>query len=356
MGYGKGKGGGRGRKGSGDRGSGGKGGGQRWWDPEWRAAKLAEMRANRGDHNSQELDIQDMLQQLDLFKNTAKEEMHIRENYGREGAEQIHQLASHLHLHSKAYGRGRSTVLVVSKKPLPNYRADLDDRRESHEVSMSADTRALVASALCHQPRHVQQDGAGRTLPDGVLPPPGLAAPGRAPAASGSKRLLQDAIASEPITLDSEGLREEQRRQRRSPIVQDMLEFRKKLPAFHKKTELLAAVGSSQVLVVSGETGCGKTTQLPQFLLEEAIEAGAGGGVNIVCTQPRRISAISVAQRVAQERGEQLGRMVGYQIRLEAKRSAETRLLFCTSGVLLRRLVQEPSLQVVPGAALSRCL
>ena len=95
----------------------------------------------------------------------------------------------------------------------------------------------------------------------------------------------------------------------------------------------------AQVLVVSGETGCGKTTQLPQFILEDAVEGGRGSSVSIICTQPRRISATSVAARVAAERGEELGVSVGYQIRLESRRSEDTRLLFCTTGVLLRRLV-----------------
>ena len=61
-----------------------------------------------------------------------------------------------------------------------------------------------------------------------------------------------------------------------------------------------------------------------------------GGTVNIVCTQPRRISAISVAQRVAEERGEALGKTVGYSIRMESCRSSDTRLLLCTTGVLVR--------------------
>ncbi|XP_038905171.1 DExH-box ATP-dependent RNA helicase DExH1 isoform X2 [Benincasa hispida] len=123
-----------------------------------------------------------------------------------------------------------------------------------------------------------------------------------------------------------------------------MLAFREKLPAFNVKSEFIKAMTESQVLVVSGETGCGKTTQLPQFILEEEISKLRGADCKIICTQPRRISAISVAARISSERGENLGETVGYQIRLEAKQSAQTRLLFCTTGVLLRQLVQDPQL------------
>jgi HrpA-like RNA helicase len=76
-----------------------------------------------------------------------------------------------------------------------------------------------------------------------------------------------------------------------------MLAFRRKLPAYAQRDELIAALRNEQVLVVSGETGCGKTTQVPQFLLEDAIERGEGGGCSIICTQPRRISAISVVRK-----------------------------------------------------------
>lgn len=65
-----------------------------------------------------------------------------------------------------------------------------------------------------------------------------------------------------------------------------------------------------QVIIISGETGCGKTTQVPQFILESEIESLRGAVCSIICTQPRRISAISVSERVASERGEKLGESV----------------------------------------------
>lgn len=80
---------------------------------------------------------------------------------------------------------------------------------------------------------------------------------------------------------------------------------------------------------------------MPQYLLDHLDARGEGAGVDMIVTQPRRISAISLAQRVADERevaGETVGDTVGYQIRLESRRSAKTRLLYCTIGVLLRRL------------------
>uniref|UniRef100_A0A4W5KEL6 Putative ATP-dependent RNA helicase DHX57 n=1 Tax=Hucho hucho TaxID=62062 RepID=A0A4W5KEL6_9TELE len=123
-----------------------------------------------------------------------------------------------------------------------------------------------------------------------------------------------------------------------------MLQQRQKLPAWNEKKNILDLLDNCQVLVVSGMTGCGKTTQIPQFILDASLSGPADQVANIICTQPRRISAISVAERVAQERAERLGNSVGYQIRLETVRSSATRLLYCTTGVLLRRLEGEADL------------
>lgn len=126
-----------------------------------------------------------------------------------------------------------------------------------------------------------------------------------------------------------------------------ILKQRQRLPAWTKQGELIDAIANHQVLIVAGETGCGKTTQLPQFILDDAIWNGRGAVTNMICTQPRRISATSVATRVAQERGEQIGKTIGYKIRLEGSMSASTRILFCTTGVLLRRLTEDPLLSGV---------
>ena len=122
-----------------------------------------------------------------------------------------------------------------------------------------------------------------------------------------------------------------------------MFEKRSKLPICALAHDLLVQLRSNDAIVVCGETGCGKTTQVPQFLLDDAIERGQGGGCNIVCTQPRRVAATSIAERVSIERCEKngvggAGSLVGHHVRLDAKITNSTRLTFCTTGILLRRL------------------
>lgn len=91
--------------------------------------------------------------------------------------------------------------------------------------------------------------------------------------------------------------------------------------------------------MISGDTGSGKTTQIPQYILD--LFASNKEPARVICTQPRRIAAISVAERVATERGESVGSTVGYQIRLESRLSPKTALVFCTTGILLRTLMYE---------------
>ena len=118
----------------------------------------------------------------------------------------------------------------------------------------------------------------------------------------------------------------------------DIQKVRKTLPSAKEEQNIVTCCANNRVVLISGETGCGKTTQVPQFILNHYMKEGRGGEVNIVCTQPRRIAAIGVAERVAAEQGVALGDVVGYQIRLDRKMSKRTRLLFCTTGILLRRM------------------
>ncbi|KAF7113227.1 hypothetical protein RHSIM_RhsimUnG0148700 [Rhododendron simsii] len=117
-------------------------------------------------------------------------------------------------------------------------------------------------------------------------------------------------------------------------------EGRKTLPIYAYRDELLQAVEDHQVLVIVGETGSGKTTQIPQYL----HEAGYTKRGKIGCTQPRRVAAMSVAARVSQEMGVKLGHEVGYSIRFEDCTSEKTLVKYMTDGMLLREFLVEPNL------------
>lgn len=127
-------------------------------------------------------------------------------------------------------------------------------------------------------------------------------------------------------------------------FLEQVRPVREALPAHAAREMVLASVRQHRVVLIAGETGCGKTTQVPQFLLDDAIEQGCGSMCSIVVTQPRRVSAMGVAARVAAERGESLDgavsddAVVGYAIRGERRASRACRLLFTTTGVLLRRM------------------
>lgn len=127
-----------------------------------------------------------------------------------------------------------------------------------------------------------------------------------------------------------------------TPSFQHMLIARKTLPIWNYKSELLRSLEENQAVIICGETGCGKSTQFPSFILEH--EMSNGRPCKIYCAQPRRISAISLARRVSEELGERRGdigtsrSLVGYAIRLETKQSPATRLIYATTGVILRLL------------------
>ncbi|MCJ1435586.1 DEAH-box ATP-dependent RNA helicase prp22 [Xylographa pallens] len=118
-------------------------------------------------------------------------------------------------------------------------------------------------------------------------------------------------------------------------------EQRESLPVFKFRKTFLDAVGANQLLIVVGDTGSGKTTQLTQYLAESGF---ANLGM-IGCTQPRRVAAMSVAKRVAEEVGCKLGQEVGYTIRFEDCTSPETRIKYMTDGMLQREILLDPDLK-----------
>lgn len=274
-----------------------------------------------------------------LVRNQNEQELVSRDRKDRRDFEQLSALATRMGLHSRQYGK----VVVFSKVLLPNYRSDLDDKRPQREVMLPF---GLLKDVDILLKRHQSQKSTKGAVSDSSI--------SRADDILGNQEASYDQP-EPPISATKERilrrksleLCDRQQKWQDSPEGQKMLEFRRSLPAYKERDILLKAISKNQVVVISGETGCGKTTQVPQYILESEIEAARGASCNIICTQPRRISAMSVSERVAAERGEQIGESVGYKVRLEGMKGRNTRLLFCTTGVLLRRLLVDRNLRGV---------
>ncbi|CAI9113481.1 OLC1v1014092C2 [Oldenlandia corymbosa var. corymbosa] len=277
-----------------------------------------------------------------LRRNEGQQELVSRERKDRRDFEHLSALATRMDLHSRQY----SKVVVFSKVPLPNYRSDLDEKRPQREVVLPSGLHSRVDASLkayfsrkakdkdsfAHSGRLKSNNNCGLFNGDDL---------------SDSQDSTRSVVAEKILQRRSLSIRNKQQNWQESAEGQKMLQFRRTLPSYKEKESLLRMISQNQVVVVSGETGCGKTTQLPQYILESEIEAARGATCSIICTQPRRISAMSVAERVAAERGENLGESVGYKVRLEGMKGRDTRLLFCTTGILLRRLLVDRNLKGV---------
>ena len=119
-------------------------------------------------------------------------------------------------------------------------------------------------------------------------------------------------------------------------------QYNKSLPITEKRQTILDTINYYPVTIIQGETGSGKTTQVPQYILDHCAKENTH--CNIICTQPRRIATTSIAKFICKERNWQLGNLVGYQIQLDKRTSEDTRLTFCTTGVLLQKLVNQRNL------------
>ncbi|RCK58100.1 putative ATP-dependent RNA helicase DHR2 [Candida viswanathii] len=120
--------------------------------------------------------------------------------------------------------------------------------------------------------------------------------------------------------------------------AKQLLEIRQQLPIYHHKDKIVEYINTNQVTIVIGETGSGKSTQIPQFLIPE-------NKGTIAVTQPRRVAAASLAARVSEEYGCRLGQDVGYQVRFTNMSNKWTKLKYLTDGMLLRELMIDPQLK-----------
>ncbi|XP_021332046.1 3'-5' RNA helicase YTHDC2 isoform X1 [Danio rerio] len=224
----------------------------------------------------------------------------------------IHRLAQSLGYISKSRGKGCSRFLTVRKKD------GMEAQRSSMSCSLSPSCRALVQSLMQRFP--ISSRERSQLQPHAER---GLQSP---PDTTDSKSRTSGRL--------SHGIPQVPPRRSSAP---ELDAFRKALPVYELQEQIIQSIRDHQVVLVLGETGSGKTTQIPQFLLDDC--SATASPCRIFCTQPRRLATIAVAERVAAERGENIGQTVGYQIRLESRVSPKTLLTFCTSGVLLRTLM-----------------
>ncbi|KAI2484092.1 ATP-dependent RNA helicase A [Pyrenophora tritici-repentis] len=172
----------------------------------------------------------------------------------------------------------------------------------------------------------------------------GLAAADHSSEPQSQKRRAKGGRARRPIdwtpaTPPSQRILTEWQAKQGSAAQQKMMAARQSLPAWRLREEIVHTVNNCKVTIISGETGSGKSTQSVQFVLDDLIQRQLGAVANIICTQPRRISALGLADRVADERCSQVGDEIGYTIRGESKQKpGVTKITFVTTGVLLRRL------------------
>lgn len=134
--------------------------------------------------------------------------------------------------------------------------------------------------------------------------------------------------------------------QQRDYLGKDLTELirkeHQKLPIFLRFKAILDALEKEQVTVISGDTGCGKSTQVPKYIYLDSRSKGKK--VRIVCTQPRRMAALNLAKRVAFELDEKLGGIVGYQISLDSKQNENTAILYVTNGIFLQSLIHDKNI------------
>ena len=246
-------------------------------------------------------------------------------NLSKEERRYLHETAPRMGLITKSVGSGETRYITVSK-PM-----------KAQQQTSAPTLKATLTNALARSLR----DHATKYPPD-----------------DDEKEALRRCEESQVFLASDDGKSASKKRKKKRPTSlplfapkdpsPEVLKKRKaqvkercKLPAWAFRDEVAKLVKEHPVVLVSGATGCGKSTQVPQFVLDSAERP-----VRIACSQPRRLSAIAVAERVAFERGEKIGDSVGYEVRFErcVGPPEKSRLVFATPGVLLRKLASKGNL------------
>ncbi|XP_018523323.1 3'-5' RNA helicase YTHDC2 isoform X1 [Lates calcarifer] len=249
---------------------------------------------------------------LERFRYSDQREMEFPSSLSSTERAFIHRMAQSLGYISKSKGKGPSRFLTIRKKD------GSDKPRPTMPLTLSHNSLYFIRSLLQRFPISNKERSDMQPNKSSMSVPAEHDSSCDRNRASGR---LNNGIPMVP--------------RRRNPSELD--NFRRSLPVHERQEEIIQLIRENRVVLVVGETGSGKTTQIPQFLLDECSRNGEP--CRIFCTQPRRLAAIAVAERVAAERGESVGQTVGYHIRLESRVSPKTLLTFCTSGVFLRTLM-----------------
>ncbi|KAG5675030.1 hypothetical protein PVAND_004969 [Polypedilum vanderplanki] len=217
----------------------------------------------------------------------------------------VHQLCPKYNLKSKSDGFGQNRKLSLYKL--------IEDENCVHQSAkfyLSRESRAIFSQHLKQFPTSEQQNKENITR----------------------KAELTNEMSKPFALMKSPSVPEK--------IIQNnngIIKIRKNLSIFGYKEKIIHAIDNNRIILIQGNTGSGKSTQIPQYIMETASERNKP--CRILCTQPRRISAIALAERVCYESSINLGSSVGYQIRLDSKISAASNLIFLTPGVFLRYLM-----------------
>ncbi|CAN8315442.1 unnamed protein product [Cochlearia groenlandica] len=277
---------------------------------------------------------------IDDFRSSGNDVYTFEHNLSNSERGVIHQMCRKMGIQSKSSGRGEQRRLsIFTGRHSRNGKKKEGKERSSREklkcVSFPPEAEAILQELFTHYPpcdgdtaatlfnKYSGKSGKQGQWKDDFF---------RKPQVGGEEILEKVASLSSRLKKDK--------------ALQEISKLRSKLPITSFREAITSAVESNQVILISGETGCGKTTQVPQYLLDH-MWSNKRETCKIVCTQPRRISAMSVSERISCERGESIGDNIGYKVRLQSKGGRHSSVVFCTNGILLRVLVGKGSVSCV---------